>query len=67
MRVGDVVSLGSKAKDMALVIAIEQALARRYEELGGDVLYYGKPHRPIAGQRLFDNCQQFSGIAMNMF
>jgi len=23
------------------------ALARRYEELGGDVLYYGKPYRPI--------------------
>ncbi|MBK19205.1 MAG: TIGR01459 family HAD-type hydrolase [Rhodospirillaceae bacterium] len=23
------------------------ALARRYEELGGDVLYYGKPHSPI--------------------
>lgn len=23
------------------------ALAKRYEELGGDVLYYGKPYRPI--------------------
>ena len=23
------------------------ALAQRYEELGGDVLYYGKPYRPI--------------------
>lgn len=23
------------------------ALAQRYEELGGSVLYYGKPHRPI--------------------
>lgn len=27
------------------------ALARRYEELGGDVLYYGKPYRPI-----YDSC-----------
>lgn len=27
------------------------ALAKRYEELGGDVLYYGKPYRPI-----YDTC-----------
>jgi HAD superfamily hydrolase (TIGR01459 family) len=27
------------------------ALAHRYEELGGDVLYYGKPYRPI-----YDSC-----------
>ena len=27
------------------------ALAKRYEQLGGDVLYYGKPHQPI-----YDSC-----------
>jgi HAD superfamily hydrolase (TIGR01459 family) len=28
------------------------ALARRYEELGGSVIYAGKPHRPIYGRAL---------------
>jgi HAD superfamily hydrolase (TIGR01459 family) len=32
------------------------ALARRYEELGGDVLYYGKPYRPI-----YDSCLHMLG------
>ncbi len=32
------------------------ALAKRYEELGGDVLYYGKPHRPI-----YDACLHMLG------
>jgi len=32
------------------------ALARRYEELGGDVLYYGKPHKPI-----YDSCLRLLG------
>lgn len=32
------------------------ALARRYEELGGDVLYYGKPYRPI-----YDSCLHLIG------
>lgn len=32
------------------------ALAQRYEELGGDVLYYGKPYRPI-----YDSCLHLIG------
>ena len=32
------------------------ALAKRYEELGGDVLYYGKPYRPI-----YDSCLHLIG------
>jgi HAD superfamily hydrolase (TIGR01459 family) len=28
------------------------AIARRYEELGGDVYYHGKPHAPIYGESL---------------
>ena len=32
------------------------ALARRYEELGGDVLYFGKPYRPI-----YDSCLHLIG------
>lgn len=32
------------------------ALAKRYEELGGDVLYYGKPYPPI-----YDNCLHLIG------
>ena len=32
------------------------ALAQRYEELGGDVLYYGKPYPPI-----YDSCLHLIG------
>jgi HAD superfamily hydrolase (TIGR01459 family) len=32
------------------------ALAQRYEELGGDVLYYGKPYRPI-----YESCLHLIG------
>lgn len=33
------------------------SLARRYEELGGDVFYHGKPYRPV-----YDRCMKLLGI-----
>ena len=61
-----------KARDLALICANPDlvvqrggrlipcagALARAYEALGGKVLYYGKPHRPI-----YDHVRAASGGA----